>query len=1223
MSPRSLSHSWLNGLTATVAMSLLLAGALGLQLLEDRLVSDAGETLVLVAEQVAHRLEEALAARSEEIQFLARMAPHHVGDLESLSAHLTLAKQLLSTYQWLGIIDGQGRVVAATDDTTAGLDVSHEKWFGGLTMQRGVQVLDVQPDELVHGLESVRFALPLAFEDGQSGAGGQGVMVTRIGIPSLEELVTQTLRPLQLKSDYRGSIEYQVLRRQGEVFIDSAFVHKGNTNLLPMHVPSVERALSEESGFVEEVHGRRHVPVITGYARLPETAGSSGLGWIVLVRVDRDAALGPIHATVSKAGMWGAIVVFPMLLTLVWVTRRLQREQRTGEATLKFVESTLDSLTAHVAILDEQGIILSVNQAWRRFAGENGLDDPTCGLGRNYLEVCDTAAGAWSEEAATVGEAIRAILRGEPISGAIDYPCHRPDVKRWYRLSLSRFQIANDVRVVVSHQDVTELVERDRRQAAEHAITKLLVESDSLDRIASDVLRTICHTLDWSLGIMWKLDQSTDCLRVNGVWAEHPDQYGAFIDRTQQSTFSRGVGLPGRVWKSQQVEWITDVTRDTNFPRAPYAVTVGLRAACGFPILMKGELYGIMEFFTRSLREPDEALLNMFGSIAGQLSQYMARKHGEEELKARVFQQAAIAELGRQALAATDLSLFLNQAVILIAGTLTVKFCKILELAPDGGSLMLRTGVGWKEGLVGHVSVSADPDSQAGYTLRVGKSVIVEDLGTETRFSGPPLLHDHHIVSGMSVVIKSHTRPYGVLGIHTNHRRVFSEDDVRFLEAAAGILGMALERSQAKTELRLQKEQAEASAREKAQILAGVQAFFISVAGDGTVNEWTSRAESIFGITASMAIGRHFESLPVEWSWPAIGEAMRKVTATGTVVRLEGVRLAVPGREEQYLELTLSPLYANGGLDYLFMGEDVTERMNLERELAQAQKLESIGQLAAGIAHEINTPTQFVGDNTRFLNDSFAQLREMVGRYRALLAALRNGRVADETLRGLEEAEKAVDLDYVLEEVPKAIAQSIEGIDRIARIVRAMKEFAHPDKGEKTVVGLNKAIESTITVARNEWKYVADMVTDFDPALPPVPCLPGEINQVILNLIVNAAHAIGDVVKEGGGKGTITVSTRLAGEWAEIRIRDTGTGIPEGIRERIFDPFFTTKEVGKGTGQGLAIARTVVTEKHGGSLTFESTVGTGTTFIIRLPVHANAVDERREGAAPGSTSVPR
>ena len=165
-----------------------------------------------------------------------------------------------------------------------------------------------------------------------------------------------------------------------------------------------------------------------------------------------------------------------------------------------------------------------------------------------------------------------------------------------------------------------------------------------------------------------------------------------------------------------------------------------------------------------------------------------------------------------------------------------------------------------------------------------------------------------------------------------------------------------------------------------------------------------------------------------------------------------------------------------------------------------------------------------------------------------------------------------------------------------------MKEFSHPGKNEKTSIDLNKAIESTTTVARNEWKYVADMVTRFDPELPFVPCLPGEFNQVILNMIINATHAIAERGNGPAGKGTITISTHAQGQFAEIRISDTGAGIPENIRTKIFDPFFTTKEVGKGTGQGLAISRSVIVDKHGGSIHFETEVGQGTTFIIKLPL---------------------
>ena len=194
------------------------------------------------------------------------------------------------------------------------------------------------------------------------------------------------------------------------------------------------------------------------------------------------------------------------------------------------------------------------------------------------------------------------------------------------------------------------------------------------------------------------------------------------------------------------------------------------------------------------------------------------------------------------------------------------------------------------------------------------------------------------------------------------------------------------------------------------------------------------------------------------------------------------------------------------------------------------------------------------------------------------------------------------DLDYLTREIPKAIAQSLEGVGRVANIVRSMKEFSHPGTDELQPVDVNKALECTLTVCRNEWKYVADVVTDLDPRLPLVPCMPGACNQVFLNLIINSAHAIAD--KQAGNcteKGTITVSTRSDGDWVEIRVADTGTGIPEKHRTKVFDPFFTTKKVGRGTGQGLAIAHSVIVDKHGGTLTFDTEVGHGTTFVVRLP----------------------
>jgi len=292
------------------------------------------------------------------------------------------------------------------------------------------------------------------------------------------------------------------------------------------------------------------------------------------------------------------------------------------------------------------------------------------------------------------------------------------------------------------------------------------------------------------------------------------------------------------------------------------------------------------------------------------------------------------------------------------------------------------------------------------------------------------------------------------------------------------------------------------------------------------------------------------------------------------------------------------------------------ERHRMELQLRQAQKLEAIGQLAAGIAHEINTPTQYIGDNTRFIQDSFNDLKNLLLAYDKLFHGATNKAITPEMVAEVESVRAAADVDYLMEEIPKAIDQTLLGVDRVSRIVHAMKKFSHPGSEEKSRMDINGAIDSTITVARNEWKYVADLSTEFQPDLPLVSCFPGEINQVILNLVVNAAHAIADTpAVKNGGKGRINITTRSESKFVEIRIADSGTGIPEHARPKLFEPFFTTKAVGKGTGQGLFIAHNVVVEKHGGTIRFETEMGRGTTFIIQLPIDSPPASARRNAAA--------
>lgn len=400
-----------------------------------------------------------------------------------------------------------------------------------------------------------------------------------------------------------------------------------------------------------------------------------------------------------------------------------------------------------------------------------------------------------------------------------------------------------------------------------------------------------------------------------------------------------------------------------------------------------------------------------------------------------------------------------------------------------------------------------------------------------------------------------------------------------------------------------ERREAEIEARENGKLISSLlegisAAFFIINPVDNTIVRSNSVVYEMFGLTPWQVSNQACAKLFLEFS-----DSMADLLCPESIGKgkyIEGVARHAEGNTFPVARY-LVPMEVQGKEHIGVIILNITERKNLERRLNVAQKLESVGELASGIAHEINTPVQYVGDSIRFVREAVADILEIMEAENEIIEKCRAAGLHKDLIENIEELEDDADLDFVVEEIPKACSRALEGTERVASIVRAMKNFAHPGTGEMVMVDINQALENTIIVSKNEWKYVAEIVKDFGD-VPLVQCFPGDINQVLLNVIVNAAHAIRESVEGTEDKGIITISTLASDGEMIIKIADTGTGIPQEIQDKIFDPFFTTKEVGKGTGQGLAIVHDIVVERHGGRIDIESEVGKGTTFIIGLPL---------------------
>lgn len=526
------------------------------------------------------------------------------------------------------------------------------------------------------------------------------------------------------------------------------------------------------------------------------------------------------------------------------------------------------------------------------------------------------------------------------------------------------------------------------------------------------------------------------------------------------------------------------------------------------------------------------------------------------------------------------------------------------------------------------------PRSQGGVgtAMATGRPFIANDFLAEPRLQPWHALARARGFQSLAVFpLRLESSVQGVLAVHAYQKNYFRPAELELLEEVSMDVSAALDHFEAE----FKRKHTEHALRQseywlrQSQRIARVGSYII----DLPTGAWTSSEtfDEIAGLDGK------FEKLAGSWQkivhpqdWPAVRALAFKIIArkkgaynTSLVYRIirqsDHEERWVYGRARLFCDADGKPAQLQGVL------QDITERKQaedlqrrMEEQLRLSQKMEAIGNLAAGISHEINTPVQFAEHNLKFLQFACPFLVQIEQQTSLLVSALASPSPLQPEVLRLQSLLARVPPEMICQEIPAAIQESLEGMERIRKIVLAMKEFSHPGagrSGQPELTNLRTALENTILVAKNEWKYVADLHTEFDPAVPLVPAFPSELNQVILNLIINATHAIAEAMQnDPGRKGLISIRTRLDGPWAEIRVQDNGTGIPPENRHRIFELFFTTKPVGKGTGQGLALSHSIIVERHGGTLAFESEAGRGTSFIIRLPVHPPLAVARKPAA---------
>ncbi len=630
-------YSWLPVIIVVMTVATLAFGATTLHYIETRMVATAGENLTLIAAEVSNKLDRVLFERSGDVQMIARGFSAQPDDREFQSTYLAWMKTSYSDYLWLGVTNAHGQVVVATDPLTVGRSYGAESWFQVVRNGQAVHVGDVEPYSAIGGEDAIAFTAPITGPHGQF----LGVVTTRVGIPALENLLTRTLKSSKEHTGFLGAMEYQFLTYKGIAFIDSDLRYKGNVNLKQLGLPSALMSERSLSGYVEEEHQHRHVPVISGYARTQGLGDVANMHWTVLVRMDRQDVLAAIRGVLWSFALVGGAVIVPTFVLLAWTVKRMRKEHllaqqecmlvreadvslRQSEAHIRrIIEMALDAFIG----MDADGVITDWNVQAEQMFGWTRQE----AIGRL---VSATIVPAHDREAHERGwRHILASGEGTVRNTRVEMTvCHRDGHEISIELAISPALGQGETYTFSAFvRDISIRKQTEERSTMLHNLTQILADSDTIRDAIPKFLRIICDFAHWDLGALWFVNENEHPAILSCVetWHQPSVEAEEFLRMTMQTVFTRGLGLPGRVWANGEPVWILDVMQDDNFPRAPFAAQANLHAAFAFPITINEKVLGVMEFFSHEIRQPDKDLLQVFVTVGSQIAQFFKRKRAE------------------------------------------------------------------------------------------------------------------------------------------------------------------------------------------------------------------------------------------------------------------------------------------------------------------------------------------------------------------------------------------------------------------------------------------------------------------------------------------------------------------------------------------------------------------------------------------------------------------